>query len=57
MEIKELFGTELITVNDIIIGFKKEDGTIDLFGWVARAIERAWKKPETELEEEWKNWK
>lgn len=32
MEIKELFGTELITVNDIIIGFKKEDGTIDLFG-------------------------
>lgn len=32
MKIKELFGTELITVNDIIIGFKKEDGTIDLFG-------------------------
>lgn len=57
MQTKELFGTELVTVNDIIIGFKKEDGTIDLFGWVARAIERAWKKPETELEEEWKNWK
>ena len=32
MEIKKLFGTDLVTVNDIIIGFKKEDGTIDLFG-------------------------
>ena len=32
MEIKKLIGTELVTVNDIIIGFKKEDGTIDLFG-------------------------
>lgn len=31
MEIKELFRTELVTVNNIIIGFKKEDGTIDLF--------------------------
>ena len=32
MKNKELFGTELVTVNNIIIGFKKEDGTIDLFG-------------------------
>ena len=32
METKNLFGTELATVNDIIIGFKKEDGSIDLFG-------------------------
>lgn len=32
METKQLLGTDLVTVNGIIIGFKKEDGTIDLFG-------------------------